>query len=121
MHRISDDLWSLHHVLSFIHAICCQALIRDGFAAVGILEEWNKTMALFNKAVVIPGMDWEHEFADEGKDNVNSKKDHEQSKAQVLKDAWTDDELKKYIWLDLLLYEHAVDVFRQQVLSHGLA
>ena len=66
----------------------------------------------------MPGMDWHQEFEDNGEQNVLSRM--KQEKADTLEKAWTDPELKRYMRLDLLLYEHAVDVFHQQARSYGL-
>ncbi len=95
-----------------------QALLSDGYAAVGLLEEFNTTLSLFDAALGMPGMDWHQEFEETGgAQNVMGSK---LKKADVLEQAWTDPELKRYMQLDLLLYEHAVDVFHQQARSHGL-
>ncbi|CAN0037090.1 unnamed protein product [Scytosiphon promiscuus] len=94
-----------------------QELITNGYT-VGVLEEWNTTLALFDSALAMPGMDWRTWYARDGKQNVN--RAFEQLKAQTLEKAWTDPELKKYLQLDLLLYEHAVDVFHKQARSRGV-
>lgn len=93
-------------------------LIKHGYTAVGILEEWNTTLALYDTALDMPGMDWKTWYAKDGKQNVNVM--YEELKARTLEKAWTDPELKKYLQLDLLLYEHAVDVFNEQARSHGV-
>ena len=43
-----------------------------------------------------------------------------EEKAASLAEAWTNSEIKKYMQLDLLLYEHAVDVFHEQSRAYGL-
>lgn len=83
------------------------------------MEEWNTTLALFNKTLDMPGVDWHKQYDEEGKKNVFER--NQQLKAETLEKAWTDAELKKYMKLDLLLYEHAVDVFHEQVQSYGLS
>ncbi|CAM9296736.1 unnamed protein product [Ectocarpus sp. 13 AM-2016] len=93
-------------------------LIRDGYVAVGILEQWNTTLQLFDHALDMPVMNWEEQFAEGGKHHVDTV--NKQLEIETLQQAWTDSELKKYMQLDLLLYEHAVDVFHQQARSHGL-
>lgn len=95
-----------------------QDLIRDGYVAVGILEQWNTTLQLFHHALDMPVMNWEEQFAEGGKHHVDIV--NKQLEIETLQQAWTDSELKKYMRLDLLLYEHAVDVFHQQARSHGL-
>ncbi|CAM9876514.1 unnamed protein product [Hapterophycus canaliculatus] len=94
-----------------------QELIKDGYT-VGILEEWNTTLALYSRAVGIPHVNWRKTYAKDGKLNVDRK--FKEIEAQTLEKAWTDLELKQYIQLDLLLYEHALDVFHEQARSHGV-
>ena len=54
-----------------------------------------------------------------GKKNGNGMFKAEENAA--LATAWTDPKLKKYLLLDLVLYDHAVSVFHNQVEQHGLA
>lgn len=89
-----------------------------GAYTVGILEEWNTTLALFDTALGMPGFDWRKSYAKEGIQHVNA--EFEKLKAETLEEAWTDPELKQYMQLDLLLYEQAVDVFHVQARSHGV-
>ena len=88
-----------------------QDLLRDHYSAVGILEEYNATLSLFNNALEMPGVDWHGLFASVGQVRVNDK--HRDEKAALLAEAWTSAEIKKYMQLDLLLYEHVVDLFEQ--------
>lgn len=96
-----------------------QELLSNKYAAVGILEEWETTLRLFNAALEIPSYDWPKGFRSIGRKNHNGKYAKEEEKALVT--AWTDPNIKKFIWLDLLLYEHAVAVHKRQVVEHGLA
>lgn len=66
----------------------------------------------------MPEMDWQRDFQHEGRQNVDVS--FREQRAETLEKAWTDPELKKYLRLDLLLYEHAVEVFHRQARSHGL-
>ena len=94
-----------------------QDLLRDRYT-VGIIEEFNTTLSLFNAALNLPGLDWHEEYAQQGRANVDQKLF---VKAQeTLEEAWTNSEIKKYMQLDIALYEHAVDVFRQQTQAHGV-
>lgn len=95
-----------------------QDLLRDQYAAVGILEEWGDTLSLFNAALGVPGMDWHERFEATGKLNVDVR--FEGQKRKALEEAMTDAEIKRHLWLDLLLYEHAVDVFHQQKQQYGI-
>lgn len=89
-----------------------QDLLRDSYAAVGILEEFNTTLSLFDAALKIPGVDWSASFDRGGKKNIDSVYKREEELSLV--EAWANSEIKSYLHFDLLLYEHAVDVFHQQ-------
>ncbi|CAM9713079.1 unnamed protein product [Laminaria digitata] len=94
-----------------------QDLLRDRYT-VGILEEFDTTLSLFDVALSMPGVDWHRQYVGEGDINV----DHQfaEQKAAALDEAWTNSEIKKYMQLDLVLYEHAVDVFHEQARAYGL-
>ena len=94
-----------------------QDLIREKYV-VGILEEFNTTLSLFDEVLDMPTIDWHKEYNKMGSANENHKFDEEKNK--VLEEAYTNSELKKYIQLDIILYEHAVDVFHQQVKESGI-
>lgn len=104
---------ALYHMLQPV-----QDLLRDRYTAVGILEKFNTTLSLFDATLEMPGMSWRKYNDAIGKENVDLW--YRGEKHEVLKTAWTDSDIKKHIWLDLLLYEHAVDVFHRQVLMHGV-
>ena len=95
-----------------------QDFLRDKYSAVGILEEYNTTLSLYNAALDMPGVDWHESFLHVGRVNENGKFDDE--KAASLAEAWTSSEIKKYLQLDLLLYEHAVDLFLQQARAYNI-
>lgn len=95
-----------------------QDLLRNNYNAVGILEEFNTTLSLFDAALGIPGLDWHREFERVGLENVAY--GFEEEKRKVLDEAWTNLEVKRYMRLDLLLYEHAVDVSRHQTKLYGI-
>ena len=94
-----------------------QDLLRDRYT-VGILEEFNTTLSLFDVALDMPGVDWHKQYVHDGAKNVDVRYAEENSAA--LMEAWTNSEIKKYMQLDLVLYEHAVDVFHQQARAYGL-
>ncbi|CAM9969025.1 unnamed protein product [Sphacelaria rigidula] len=95
-----------------------QAVLGSKYAAVGILEQYNSTLELFNRALGFPGLDWSTAFRQHGvQNNLRENKDAEH---EALRLAWTDLKIKKYLRLDLLLYEHAVSVNRQQRAQYGL-
>ena len=93
-------------------------IISSRYAAVGILEEMNKTMYLFDRALGIPNFSWPVEIQNAGASNSNDK-----MKAQA-QDAWlkysTDPSFLKFIWLDMILYQHALNVHAKQVQQYEL-
>ena len=94
-----------------------QDLLRDRYT-VGILEEFNTTLSLFDAALDMPEVDWHKQYVSEGSKNVDRM--YSKQKAASLVEAWTNSDIKKYMQLDLVLYEHAVDVFHQQARAYGL-
>lgn len=95
-----------------------QEMLRSDYVAVGILEEFNTTLSLFDAALDMPGVDWQGGFLKEGRVNVD--RVFKAKEAAALEQAWTDPKIRKLIWLDLLLYSQAVAVFHDQVRSFGL-
>lgn len=95
-----------------------QDLLRNNYLVVGLLEEFNTTISLFDAALGMFNMNWHREFSKGGKGNVDRK--YKTEKEEALKSAWTNSEIKLYIKLDLLLYEHTVDLFHQQIERYGL-
>ncbi|CAM9953035.1 unnamed protein product [Ectocarpus sp. 4 AP-2014] len=94
-------------------------LLRDNYAVVGILEDWNATLSLFDSALDMPGMTWHEEFERSGKLNVDTRFKGE--KQVVLQQALSDPEIEEHLSLDLRLYRQAVDIFNQQRHSYGIA
>ena len=94
-----------------------QDLISEKYV-VGILEDFNSTMSLFDKELHMPVVDWSTEYNNQGLVNSNTKFDVE--KKIALMDAHTSSEIKKYMQVDIILYEHAVSVFNAQVKANGI-
>ncbi|CAM9480444.1 unnamed protein product [Ascophyllum nodosum] len=113
-----SDYGEIHDAALYDMLQPVQDLLRDRYAAVGILENFNKTLSLFDATLEMPGMNWPRFYGSLGKINVDMK--FRVEKHEALKEAWTDSDIKKYLRLDLLLYEHAVDVFHRQALFHGI-
>ena len=101
----------LYHMLQPV-----QDLLRERYT-IGILEEFNTTLHLFDTTLDMP-MKWTEQYAIYG--SKNKEKVHKDEEMASLEEAWTNSEIKKYMYLDLVLYEHAVDVFNQQVKEYGI-
>lgn len=107
-----DDL-GMYHILQPV-----EAMLSTNYTAVGILEQWDSSMALFTKALQMPDWDWETAFHEMGIKNSNNADRTEAD--QALKDAWSDPEIREILWLDILLYDHAVAIFHKQVAKHAV-
>ncbi|CAN0030073.1 unnamed protein product [Ectocarpus sp. 6 AP-2014] len=95
-----------------------QELLTNEYAAVGVLEQWETSLLLFNEALGMPGFDWPEAFGSIGKKNSDGTFHNEE--AEMLLRSWTDPRLRRYLSLDLLLYDYAVSVHNQQVDKYGL-
>lgn len=96
-----------------------QETLSTRYAAVGIIEEWDATMKLFDKVLNLPAFGWVKQFQKSGKKNSTGR-EFETVEHRALEAAWHNTELKKYIWLDILLYDHALAVHRRQVANFGV-
>lgn len=94
-------------------------MLRDKYTAVGILESFNATARLFNRALEVPDFDWVKAHNIAGNQEVDSVSGDEER--EVLRDAWEDADIKKFIALDLLLYEQAVSVHVRQLEHYRLS
>lgn len=93
-------------------------LLTRKYAAVGILEEFDTTLALFNATLDIPGLDWPRAFQEAGRQNTDGKYAREEAAAVLQGRA--DPDIQATLWLDILLYEHAVGVFNRQAKKYDL-
>lgn len=94
-----------------------QNTLRDNYTAIGVVEEFDATMSLFD-AAAIPGTKWRATFRAQGAANRNDKSETEESAA--LQQALLSDDIKKYLRLDIVLYDHAVAVFHDMLRRHGI-
>ncbi|CAN0244294.1 unnamed protein product [Scytosiphon promiscuus] len=112
-------------LLKFLQPI--EDILATKYAAVGVLEEWETTLLLFNATLGIPGVDWPKMLAGGTQKNAYHAQKlsdgtfYEDPKVEMLRQAWIDPELKKLLWFDLLLYDHAVQIFHRQVEARGLS
>ena len=95
-----------------------ELLLRDNYTAVGILEQYNRTLHLFNASLEMPGVDWPSAFQDLGVKNKD--RFFDKDIRQAVKKIMTDSKIKKFLQLDLLLYDHAVAVHNAQAAAYGL-
>ena len=90
-----------------------QTLLRDNFTAIGVVEDFDTSMQLFDDAGVIPGIEWVATYGKLGAANKNEASETEGG--EVLRQALMSSEIKKFLQLDILLYDHAVAIFRGMV------
>lgn len=93
-------------------------LLKHQYAAVGILEEFDTTLALFNVTLDIPGLNWPTAFQNIGRWNRDEV--FAQEEAETLLRGEVDPDIQDTLWLDVLLYDYAVGVFHAQAKEHGL-
>lgn len=94
------------------------------YTAVGVLEHWDKTMLLFNSALEMPMFDWPSSFVESKRRNtykLHCDDVQRNDEAVALAKALSDPKLKQALWLDILLYDHAVSIFHRQMKQHGLS
>ncbi|CAM9217509.1 unnamed protein product [Ectocarpus sp. 12 AP-2014] len=108
----SNDL-AMSHLLPPV-----EDLLRWNYSAVGVLEQWETSMILFNKALEVPNFDWSAASPNIGRKNADEKFRAEE--ARVLSAAWDDPAIKNFLWLDLTLYDYAVSVHRKQAAEYGV-
>lgn len=91
-------------------------VLSDKYAAVGLVEHWDTSMQLFQFALELPNMNW---HAASGVARKNS--DFYDEEAATLREAWCDPRIRELLWLDILLYDHAVSIFNKQVVEYDLS
>lgn len=96
-----------------------QARLSNDYEAVGLLENFNTSLSLFDKALDLPRLSWQDSYGKLGTVNA-ARSGQEDTKREVLAQAWTNLAVRRYIALDLLLYDHAVAVHAAQAAEYGL-
>lgn len=96
-----------------------QERLSNDYAAVGLLEDFDTSLRLFDAALGMPRFDWTARYQRQGTVNEAREK-QEDEKSRVLRQAWTNASVKRFLALDILLYDHAVSVHASQVAEYGL-
>eukprot|EP00904_Undaria_pinnatifida_P012570 jgi/Undpi1/8443/HiC_scaffold_25.g10911.m1 len=94
-----------------------ERLLSEKYTAVGILEQWDTTMELFNGVLEFPNFNWTEAFDSQGSQNINEGEAH-RVEEEAMNKALTDVKIKHHLWLDLILYEHAVAVHEVQLAQY---
>lgn len=94
-----------------------EKLLGTKYAAVGLVENWKGSMLLFDRALRLPNYNWTLASANAKSKNHNklTVEEHE-----LLQSAWTDPVIERFLWLDILLYDHAVRIHKKQLKNYGL-
>ena len=94
-------------------------IIRESYV-VGLMEDFNSTMSLFDKALGIPKevLTWSDEYKKQGV--LNSNKRSDKMKIPAMAQSSVDSEIKKYLQIDILLYEHVISIFKHQLREYNL-
>lgn len=53
-----------------------ERLLSEKYTAVGILEQWDTTMELFNGVLEFPNFNWTEAFDSQGSQNINEGEAH---------------------------------------------
>ena len=93
-------------------------ILSNNYAAVGLLEQWNTSLKLFQSALEMP-INWQAAYRKIGVANADSKNHDEEH--ETLRTAWYDPKIRELLWLDILLYDHAVSVFNKQIAEHDIS
>jgi len=93
-------------------------IISSRYTVVGILEDMDATMRLFDSALGMGSFNWTAESKKLGALNEDHTRKAEEH--AVLHEALTDPAIVRFIWLDIILYEHALRVHSKQVQQYGL-
>ncbi|CAB1102164.1 unnamed protein product [Ectocarpus sp. CCAP 1310/34] len=114
--RTTHDEWQSVWIPDILQPV--EELLRSNYAAVGILEHWQRSMMLFDHALEIPGFNWTVASA-----SLSPRKSQNKivEKKAMLAAAMTDPVLRQYVWLDLLLYEYACSLHEEQLRRYDLA
>lgn len=96
-----------------------QDIIQESYV-IGLMDEFNSTMSLFDEALGMPKevISWRDEYNKQGILNSNKRFDKKKIPAMALSSV--DSEIKKYLQIDILLYEHAVSVFNRQLQEYNI-
>lgn len=98
-----------------------EKLLGEQYAAIGILEEWDNSLELFNLALEFPNLNWTTEFQALGAQNERAGDDEvHRLETEVLQAAHMDANIKRFLRLDLLLYDQALAVHRRQLKEYGI-
>lgn len=93
-------------------------ILGTKYAAVGLVEDWDRSMHLFDQALRLPNYSWAKESAEMKPQNGNmfATEEHE-----MLQKAWTDPVVKYLLRVDIPLYEYAVSIHNQKPTDYGLS
>ncbi|CAM9139839.1 unnamed protein product [Ascophyllum nodosum] len=93
--------------------------LTTGYDAIGIAEELDATMNLFDKVLSMPGVEWATSFRDHRA--VSAREiDIDAVEEERVEAALANPRIKVALKLDILLYEHAVHIFRKQAARASL-
>ena len=115
--RAGENQTSIEHPVLETFLAQVKEGLNDRYAAVGILEDWPTTLRLFNAALRLPHYNWVGAFRI-GKRNSN--KAFLEEAENALRSARGDPKIHECIRLDILLYEHALEVHANHVKEYGV-
>eukprot|EP00752_Nemacystus_decipiens_P008259 g7385.t1 len=97
-----------------------QDLLSTEYAAVGIAAELDTTMRLFEKALWGGGPGWSSSLSTLRAQDREQDLEYDDPKSATFRDALANPRISAALRVDILLYEHALRVFKKQVAHHGI-
>lgn len=97
-------------------------LLSTQYAAVGIATELDTTMRLFEKALSAEGAGWSSALSKlRTKDLDEEDVEYDNTDSATFRDALANPRIASALRLDVLLYDHALRVFKEQALHYGVS
>ena len=89
------------------------------YTAVGITEHFNASMSLFDSSLGTPEINWVADLSTNGAANKDTKLEAQEKASRNA--AFLSSEIKRYLYLDIVLYDHALAVFHHQLEEYGIS
>jgi len=91
--------------------------LLEKYSAIGIMEEFDDSMKLYDASLNMPGMEWDKsntKVYNTVRSPVKSYQD------ELIELALTDPTIREYMWLDTILYDYAKSLFKESLVEYGI-
>ena len=91
--------------------------LLEKYSAIGIMEEFDDSMKLYDASLGMPGMEW-----DRGNTKVYNtvRRPVKSYQDELIELALTDPIIREYMWLDTILYDYAKSLFKESLVEYGI-